>query len=124
MRLKINKSQWGIIERGMIEQEEPAIARRLREDFPETTSRMTQDELRVFVHACAEQVLALGTLDDVEQVYRLAAVNVNMARILASPVGGPYFARVAGSPDLEGGRKIDLLHRNLSRYFEAAREMR
>lgn len=113
MRPKIGKADAGWIE--------PAgIAQRLRADFPQSTAPMNDAELLKFSRACADQALALGNLKGFEQVYLLAAVNANLARIKASPVGKAFFDKILGSPDLDGRTKIDLLHLNLSRYFEGA----
>lgn len=120
MRLTFNKAQLQQIEKGMIRQEAPVIAIRLRADFPETLSDASDDELLLFANACAEQALALGDLEDVEQAYQLAAVNSQIPRIDAHPVGRAYFDRIAGSDTIRGGKKIELLYRNLSRYFEGS----
>lgn len=113
MNPKVGKAQ----ERGI---ELAAIAQRLRADFPHATTSMSDVELLMFSRACADQAVALGPLIEPEQVYLWAAVTANLARIEASPVGKAFFEKIVGSPDLEGGMKIDLLHRNLARYFEGA----
>lgn len=120
MRISFSKAQFQQIEKGMIRQEAPAIAARLRVDFPETFKDATDQELLLFANACAEQALALGDLDDVEQAYQLAAVNSQIQRIDADPIGRAYFDAIAGSDVILGGKKIELLYRNLSRYFEGA----
>ncbi len=120
MRVSFSKAQFQQIERGMIRQEAPAIARRLRLDFPQTFHDTSDDELLLFSNACVEQALALGDLDNVEQAYQLAAVNSQIPRIDADPVGRAYFDAIAGSDTVRGGKKIELLHRNLSHYFEGA----
>lgn len=118
MKLRIATTQKGGIEREMILQEAPLVARRLRADFPRTLADTGDGDLAIFARACAEQALALGALEDVEQVYHLAAVNTNLARIEADPLARAYFDRIAGDDALPGGRRIALLYRNLSAYFE------
>ena len=81
---------------------------------------MNDSKLLTLSRACADQAVALGSLEGPEQVYRLAAIIANLARIEANPVGKTFFDKILGPADLEGGTKIDLLHRNLSRYFEGA----
>lgn len=124
MTLRIATRQKGGIERAMILQEAPLVARRLRVDFPRTLADTPDDALMLFARACAEQALALGALEDVEQVYQLAAVNTNLARIEADPLSRAYFDRIAGDDGLSGGRRIALLFRNLSAYFETPKEAR
>ncbi len=98
MKPKIGKADAGWIE--------PAVlAQRLRADFPQSTAPMNDAKLLTFSRACADQAVALGSLEGPEQVYLLAAINANLARIDTSPVGKAFFDKILGSADLEGGIK-------------------
>lgn len=100
------------------------IGGRLRADFPETFRNEIDQQILIFAAAGVEQALALGCLDDAEQAYQLAAVNSQIPRIDADSVGRAYFDAIAGSDVIVGGKKIELLYCNLSRYFEGAPERR